>query len=78
MSPSGKKITQSFIKNLVTSKEVILICGRYEGIDQRFIDFCSNIEEDTLNPINYLKKVEMAEAYSQQFPIHISSFQIVL
>ena len=38
MSPSGKKITQGFIKNLVTSKEIILFCGRYEGIDERFID----------------------------------------
>ena len=44
LSPSGKKITQSFIKNLVTSKEIILICGRYEGIDQRFIDY-NDIDE---------------------------------
>ena len=44
LSPSGKKITQSFIKNLVTFKEIILICGRYEGIDQRFIDY-NDIEE---------------------------------
>jgi len=43
-SPSGKKITQDFIKKLVTSKEIILICGRYEGIDQRFIDY-NEIEE---------------------------------
>ena len=44
LSPSGKKITQNFIKNLVGSKEIILICGRYEGIDQRFIDH-NEIEE---------------------------------
>ena len=44
LSPSGKKITQNFIKNLVSSKEIILICGRYEGIDQRFIDY-NEIEE---------------------------------
>ena len=43
-SPSGTKITQSFIKNLVSSEEIILICGRYEGIDQRFIDY-NEIEE---------------------------------
>ena len=43
-SPSGKRITQDFIKKLVTSKEIILICGRYEGIDQRFIDY-NEIEE---------------------------------
>ena len=39
LSPSGKKITQNFIKNLASSKEIILICGRYEGIDQRFVDY---------------------------------------
>ena len=44
LSPSGKKISQNFIKNLVSSKEIILICGRYEGIDQRFID--SNVDEE--------------------------------
>ena len=44
LSPGGKKITQNFIKNLVSSKEIILICGRYEGIDQRFIDY-NDIEE---------------------------------
>ncbi len=44
LSPSGKKISQNFIKNLVSSKEIILICGRYEGIDQRYIDY-NNIEE---------------------------------
>ena len=44
LSPSGKKITQNFIKNLMISKEIILICGRYEGIDQRFIDY-NEIEE---------------------------------
>ena len=43
-SPRGKKLTQNFIKNILDKKEIILICGRYEGIDQRFIDF-NNIEE---------------------------------
>ena len=28
----------------MSSKEIILICGRYEGIDQRFIDY-NEIEE---------------------------------
>ena len=32
LSPSGKKITQNFIKNLVSLKEIILICGtEYAG-----------------------------------------------
>ena len=43
-SPTGKKITQAYIKKMLTSKEIILICGRYEGIDQRFIDY-NDIEE---------------------------------
>jgi len=38
LSPSGRKFDQKFAKELAAEKELILICGRYEGIDQRIID----------------------------------------
>ena len=38
LSPSGKPFTQTLAKELSAEKELILICGRYEGIDQRIID----------------------------------------
>jgi tRNA (guanine37-N1)-methyltransferase len=38
LSPSGKPFNQEFARKLAAEKELILICGRYEGIDQRIID----------------------------------------
>ena len=38
LSPQGKKLTQKHIINYSKMKSLTLICGRYEGVDQRFID----------------------------------------
>ena len=38
MSPQGKRLNQQKIISLSKLKNITLICGRYEGIDQRIID----------------------------------------
>ena len=38
LSPSGRLLDQRYAENLAAEKELVLICGRYEGIDQRIID----------------------------------------
>jgi tRNA (guanine37-N1)-methyltransferase len=38
LSPRGKKFTQRTAERLAKYEEIVLICGRYEGIDQRVID----------------------------------------
>lgn len=38
LSPIGKPFDQEQAKRLAQSSGVIFICGRYEGVDQRFID----------------------------------------
>ena len=38
MSPQGKQLDQAAVEQLATRQRLILICGRYEGIDERFID----------------------------------------
>lgn len=38
LSPQGTRLDQSAISTLAKRSAMILICGRYEGIDQRFID----------------------------------------
>lgn len=38
LSPRGKKFTQKIARELAKEKEIILVCGRYEGIDQRVIE----------------------------------------
>jgi len=40
LSPTGKRFSQSHAATLATSAGVIFVCGRYEGIDQRFINEC--------------------------------------
>lgn len=37
-SPTGRLFTQSYAEELVFEKELIFLCGRYEGLDQRVID----------------------------------------
>lgn len=37
-SPVGKTLTHSRVESWSSSTGAVLICGRYEGIDQRFID----------------------------------------
>ena len=44
MSPCGKTFTESDAKRLSRMKNLILVCGHYEGIDQRFIDECVDEE----------------------------------
>jgi len=38
LSPQGKTFRQSTAKRLAKEKHIILICGHYEGLDQRVID----------------------------------------
>ena len=38
LTPKGKKLDQEKIKTFSKKKDLILICGKYEGIDQRVID----------------------------------------
>lgn len=38
MSPQGKTLNQQMVQNLAKEENIILLCGHYEGIDQRVID----------------------------------------
>ncbi len=38
MSPKGKKLTQTRAKKLLSKRNITLLCGHYEGVDQRAID----------------------------------------
>ncbi len=41
LSPGGKKLNHQLAKNLIKFDEIIIICGRYEGIDNRFLNYNS-------------------------------------
>ena len=38
MSPRGRPLTQSFVRELATGPGPLVICGRFEGVDQRVIE----------------------------------------
>ena len=43
-SPRGKTLTQTKLQELAGKSSITLICGRYEGLDQRAIDLCVDEE----------------------------------
>jgi tRNA (guanine37-N1)-methyltransferase len=44
LSPQGQRLTQAAVKQLATVESLILIAGRYEGIDERFIE--AHVDEE--------------------------------
>jgi len=38
LSPQGRRLTQKAVEHLASGRRLILLCGRYEGFDQRVID----------------------------------------
>ena len=44
LSPKGRKLDQKFIQNLSKEKSISLICGHFEGVDERVLT-TRNIEE---------------------------------
>ena len=44
MSPRGSVLNQQKIEELVEADEIVILCGHYEGVDQRVLDYF-NMEE---------------------------------
>jgi len=44
LSPQGRKLDQAGLQHLVEHEELVLLCGRYEGIDERLI--ASEVDEE--------------------------------
>ncbi|MGJ4880211.1 MULTISPECIES: tRNA (guanosine(37)-N1)-methyltransferase TrmD [unclassified Bradyrhizobium] len=38
MSPRGRPLTQAFVRELAAGPGPLIVCGRFEGVDQRVID----------------------------------------
>lgn len=38
LTPTGQRLTQPVVERLAERKRLILLCGRYEGFDQRVVD----------------------------------------
>ena len=44
LSPRGQTLTQQKAEELAREEELILLCGHYEGVDQRALDLCVDEE----------------------------------
>ncbi len=44
LSPRGKRLDQSMVEELAQQEELLLICGHYEGVDQRALDLAVDEE----------------------------------
>lgn len=44
LSPQGERLTQRKVRALALEPRLLLLCGRYEGIDERFIAGCVDEE----------------------------------
>ena len=44
MSPQGKKFSQTEVAQFKAAAGLILVCGRYEGVDERFVQRCIDLE----------------------------------
>jgi len=38
LSPAGRRLDQPLVRELATEVSLVLVCGRYEGIDERFVE----------------------------------------
>jgi tRNA (guanine37-N1)-methyltransferase len=43
LTPAGRPFTQALAQELAERKRLLLVCGRYEGFDQRALD-CADLE----------------------------------
>lgn len=51
MSPSGKPLTQKLAKKLTAYKQLVFVCGHYEGIDERAVQF---LADETISIGDYI------------------------
>jgi tRNA (guanine37-N1)-methyltransferase len=51
LSPQGRRLDQQIVSELAGNKRLVMICGRYEGVDQRVIDL---LQPDELSIGDYI------------------------
>ena len=44
MSPKGRRFCQPMVRELLSYDRILLLCGHYEGVDQRVLDLCIDEE----------------------------------
>jgi tRNA (guanine37-N1)-methyltransferase len=71
MSPRGKILDQEMIEQLAEEKELVILCGHYEGVDQRVLDHW-NMEEISIGDYvltgGELPALVLADSISRMLP----------
>lgn len=44
LSPQGRLLDDGLVRELAGESRLVLICGRYEGVDERFLEHCVDLE----------------------------------
>ena len=44
LSPQGRLLDDALVRELATEPRLVLVCGRYEGVDERFVEHCVDLE----------------------------------
>lgn len=71
LSPQGQPINQTLVNQLALNPGVILVCGRYEGIDERFIERNIDLEisvADTVVSGGELPAMLLIDSIMRQIP----------
>jgi tRNA (guanine37-N1)-methyltransferase len=51
LTPTGRRLEQAMVQELAEERRILLLCGRYEGFDQRIFD---TLKPDTLSIGDYV------------------------
>jgi tRNA (guanine37-N1)-methyltransferase len=43
-SPRGKRLNQAIMREIIKDREIIILCGRFEGVDERIIEEYNAVE----------------------------------
>ena len=71
LSPRGKPLTQQRVRELAQEESLVLLCGHYEGVDQRVLDLCCDEEisiGDYVLTGGELPAMVLVDAVSRQIP----------
>jgi tRNA (guanine37-N1)-methyltransferase len=44
LSPQGEVLSDRLVRELARNERLVLVCGRYEGVDERFVEHCVDRE----------------------------------
>lgn len=44
LSPQGERFTQAWAQRLAAERDLVLVCGRYEGVDERLLEDVVDVE----------------------------------